>query len=324
MPAIALKPITHQRPAPWTTPDALALPAPIAEELEGLLGQLVSGTSHAEHAQRAQQLRHAIHHQLESGSGAIWLHSAALARASREAFHHAFFEFCTLLGLPVSINKNGDVIKEVKDAGHKDSKLAPARGHMTNQELAFHSDRADITVLACWEAASHGGEFKICSSAKLIEVLEKRNPDWIKWLTTPIPHDLRDEGSSGDSYCHLPILSESDGAFVLRYIRKFNDSAIRHGIALPDEVKTMLSEIDQVINHPDMSVQVSFEKGSIALVNNHTTLHSRTEFVDAPGAERCLLRCWLASEFTRPLPEAFSTIFHTIQPGVLRGGVRPA
>ncbi|KVT64713.1 clavaminic acid synthetase [Burkholderia ubonensis] len=312
---------THRRPPAWSKPDALELPGDLAMSVEVLLDAIARGRDAEFDTYLLDAIRERIHDKLEFESGAIRHQSAVLERLGKDDFHRVFYRFCRYLGLPVAINKSGDVIKEVKDAGHRDSVLAPARGHMTNQELAFHSDRADVTVLACWEPAAEGGEFKVCSSARLVELIEARRPAWLPWLTQPIPHDLRDEGGIDNGYCLLPILTETDDSFVVRYIRKFNESVKRHDIALPEPVRAMLDEIDGLLNSDGMFVQFAFEKGALVLTNNHITLHSRNAFVDAPPRQRCLLRCWIASEHTRPLPPAFEPIFHSVAPGVLRGGI---
>lgn len=323
MDIMEMKEMTHRRPSPWSSVDALALPRKAADDLEALLAAILVNEDDKLNSVTMQVVRQFVHNKLEFGSGAIKHDSDVLARAGRADFDRVFARFCEYLGQPAAINKAGDVVKEVKDWGRRDSAMVPVRGHMTNQALAFHSDRADISVLACWETASRGGEFKICSSAKLVEVLEQQNPVWLQWLSRPIPHDLRDEGSANDSYCMLPILRETEESFVLRYIRKFNDSVVRHQLPLQEEIKHMLDGIDSILDQPEISVQFTFEKGSLVLVNNHTTLHARTEFVDIAPQQRCLLRCWLSSEFTRALPEEFSPIFHNVQPGMLRGGIVP-
>ncbi|MCM2494922.1 clavaminic acid synthetase [Burkholderia glumae] len=313
---------THRRPPAWSSPAALELPGEIADAVETLLQAIARDTDAELDGYMLDSVRDRIHAQLEFGSGAIKHESAVLAGLGQADFQRVFGQFCRYLGQPVAINKAGDVIKEVKDAGHRDSTLAPARGHMTNQELAFHSDRADVTVLACWEPATSGGEFKVCSSARLIELIERHDPAWRAWLTRPIPHDLRDEGGSPDQgYCLLPILTETRETFVLRYIRKFNESVKRHGIELPDEARAMLDGIDALLEDDSISVEFPFAKGTLVLTNNHTTLHSRNAFVDVAPQQRCLLRCWIASEYTRPLPAEFVPVFHHVEAGVLRGGI---
>ncbi|VCY94719.1 hypothetical protein BANRA_00005 [Pseudomonas aeruginosa] len=208
----------------------------------------------------------------------------------------------------------------MRDLGLRDARDAPQRP-LTSQELAFHSDRADLTVLACWSPARRGGAFRIRSSADVLATLEAANPAWLPLLGQPIPHDLRDEGDA--DYALVPLLTETPRTFVLRYIRKFNESVTRHGLSLAPQVRSMLDGLDEAIERADGYAELDFSKGMLVLVNNHTTLHARTEFSDDERQRRCLLRCWLSSEFTRELPESFLPLFHQVAAGSLRGGIRP-
>lgn len=315
----------YRHPIAWREPSALRLDPEVADFLEHWIEQLVRGVEVPHHNERAQHeaMCRRIHHQLECGSGAMRHDSACLEQLDAASFRRVFDQICSGLGMPVPIDLEGRTTKEVRDAGKKDSKLAPARGHMTNQELAFHSDRADLTVLACWQPAAEGGQFRITSSSALLRDLERDAPAWWPWLSRAIPHDLRDESSTTDrGWCELPLFSGAGNDFALRYIRKFNESTIRHGVTLPPEVCEMLDDIDARLEAPGASVEVAFRRGVFVIVNNHTTLHARRAFRDSDGAPtRCLLRSWLSSPFTRALPLAWTPVFHDVRPGAWRGGV---
>ena len=68
---------------------------------------------------------------------------------------------------------------------------------------------------------------------------------------------------------------------------------------------------------------MTFAPGDIQFVNNHVIYHARTEFEDdaAHGADRLLLRLWLAVPNSRPLPEGHEILWRSIDPGDLRGGI---
>ncbi|MEN3031640.1 TauD/TfdA family dioxygenase [Chromobacterium amazonense] len=312
----------HQRPEAWTGDAAIRPEAALLADIEYSLAALAGGDDAALLQPRLQACRAAIHRMLEQGSGALAFASQTLRDLPQQAFYRTFQAWCRWLGMPVSINLRGDTLKEVRDEGVADSLMAPQRGHMTNQELAFHSDRADITCLACWSPAASGGEFRVVSSSWVVGWIADRHPDLLSRLAQPLPHDLRGEGC--EDYIQLPILSNSQAGFVFRYIRKFNESVLRHGVQLPADAVSLLDAVDEAVNQPGIAAEVVFDKGVVALCNNHTTLHSRHAFRDDEAHRRCLLRCWLASEHTRPLPQAFLPLFHDVRPGVLRGGVKQA
>ncbi|MGD9714443.1 MAG: hypothetical protein AB7V46_20635, partial [Thermomicrobiales bacterium] len=64
----------------------------------------------------------------------------------------------------------------------------------------------------------------------------------------------------------------------------------------------------------------------IQFFNSHVTWHARTDYLDhaEPERKRTLLRLWLATPFSRPLPEYVEEFYGSSQPGALRGGVPPA
>jgi hypothetical protein len=41
---------------------------------------------------------------------------------------------------------------------------------------------------------------------------------------------------------------------------------------------------------------MNFEPGDVQLISNHTVVHARTAYEDAPESERHLLRLWLSLE----------------------------
>ena len=66
------------------------------------------------------------------------------------------------------------------------------------------------------------------------------------------------------------------------------------------------------------------EPGDMQLINSHTTLHSRTEFVDHddPAKKRLLHRLWLATPDGERLPETWRAAYRAVAPGTVRGGIR--
>ncbi|WP_224972103.1 TauD/TfdA family dioxygenase [Acinetobacter oleivorans] len=310
--------IKHTKPTPWRGNGVLRQSEFLSSDVEEILKSIAKGTSHTQ--LHNEELRKKIHKEIETGCGVVFHRSKLLEKLGHYEFRATFQAFCSWLGTPAFINKYGDYIKEVADTGARDSLNDPQRGHMTNQKLSFHSDRADITVLCCWSPAYKGGELRLRSSSDVVNQLEKASSRLQVLLRTPIAHDLRDE--SDKNYCKIPLLWDEPNSFGFRYIRKFNESVIRHGLKLSSETLALLDAVDAEINQPNAYAEISFKKGDLVLINNHTTLHMRTEFQDSNQIRRNLLRCWLSSEYTRELPESFDPIFHETKAGISRGGIR--
>ncbi|MDF5813132.1 TauD/TfdA family dioxygenase [Pseudomonas aeruginosa] len=308
----------HRRPAPWRGNAVFCASAAFAAGLETLFARLLEQRP-ADSAEAL--LRQRLHHELEHGSGVL-LHDSALLRGlAEDEFQRVFRAFCQWLGRTVAINRNGEYLKEVRDLGLRDARDAPQRGHLTSQELAFHSDRADLTVLACWSPARRG--------RRLPHPFLGRRP--------------RHPGSR-QSGLAAPARPADPPRPARRRRRRLRAGAAAHGnpadlrlalypqvqrigdaprASLAPQVRSMLDGLDEAIERADGYAELDFSKGMLVLVNNHTTLHARTEFSDDERQRRCLLRCWLSSEFTRELPESFLPLFHQVAAGSLRGGIRP-
>jgi hypothetical protein len=63
--------------------------------------------------------------------------------------------------------------------------------------------------------------------------------------------------------------------------------------------------------------------GDMQILNNHVTLHSRTEFEDfeEPAKKRCLFRLWLAPPDGVALPESWRPAYRSVEAGSVRGGI---
>lgn len=304
----------HHAPSPW------AKGAIKASMLSHRINQLIDAlSSESFDRQPFQDLYLSIHQELEEGTGVIFVPDSAFKKLNKTEKKEVFLKFSEFMGQAVPLNKAGELIREVKDTGLKDSVEKPARGHLTDQSLAFHSDRADITAMVCESVPEQGGEFKICSSANLLAAL-RAHPEALKVLTSDIPHDLRDEGNSDAEICYHPIISEHP-SFVVRYIRKFVDSIVRHGMTVDPKIAAALHTVDTILNTEGFFEEIHFNPGDFIFFNNHITLHARNAFINSEDKQRCLLRIWIASEFTRPLPDSFKPIFHSVEAGSHRGGV---
>ncbi len=71
--------------------------------------------------------------------------------------------------------------------------------------------------------------------------------------------------------------------------------------------------------HPDFRLEMNFQPGDIQVLNNRTTLHSRTAFedYDDPEQRRLLLRLWLNSFSPRPMHPAFANQLNTGERGAV-------
>ena len=66
------------------------------------------------------------------------------------------------------------------------------------------------------------------------------------------------------------------------------------------------------------------QPGDMQLLNNHVTLHSRTEFTDHDDValRRTLIRLWLAPPDWGQLPPSWGPAYRSVKSGAVRGGIR--
>src|SRR5688500_19336374 len=117
---------------------------------------------------------------------------------------------------------------------------------------------------------------------------------------------------------YLHISTRRDGKFSTQNSRTFVEAAQK----LP-EVPRMSAAQDEALDlHAqvcdELCFEMEFEPGDWQLLNNHVIYHGRSHYEDGDNADqdRLLLRLWLATPNSRPLPEGYVPIWGTVEPGV--------
>lgn len=264
---------------------------------------------------------------LENGPGAVRLQGFPLDAWDQPGRELAFWALAHQLGTPVSQSAEGRRLFHVRDAGYatNDPRF---RGPMSSKRLSFHTDRCDVIAFLCIQPAAEGGETFVVSSAALYDELSRRDPAALETLRGPYPY-LRHTVDQGNQrpYGELPVFSERDGFFGAHFLRVLIDRADASPDApdLTDEQRRALDALEALAEEPEMHVSFHLEPGDVLLLNNWTTFHRRSEFVDAPEPERKrhLLRIWLSTHNSRPIDPRFADHFGATEAGALRGGMRP-
>jgi hypothetical protein len=198
------------------------------------------------------------------------------------------------------------------------------RGPINNDNLAFHSDRSDVTALLCCQPAASGGETKVVSSLRLHQELLQNYPDLMECLYQPFYYAkaLWEKYSADDLVYPMPVFTVKDGHFACRYLRPLIDRAYANHptLSLSSKQQAALAKLEELANHHLLNVELCLAVGDLLLINNHTTLHARNAFVDHADAKRLLLRSWLATPTSRPLHSCYLPLFGNCEAGTLRGG----
>ncbi|MEJ8848852.1 TauD/TfdA family dioxygenase [Variovorax rhizosphaerae] len=267
-----------------------------------------------------------VHERLENGRGIIVLRGLPAARYSKDELRLIYWGLGLYLGTAVSQSSKGDFLGDVKDFG-ADTFSSTGRGYMSKQHLGFHTDTADVVALIVMRTAKAGGLSKISSSVAIRNEIARTRPDLLELLYKPFYWSWKGQEAPGEKgYYQQPVYSEHEGKFSSRDIRTHIYQAHQDFAdelpPLSEKQKEALELIGQLADEPRFHLSMMFEPGDIQLLNNHVTLHSRTEFEDWPEEDRKrhLLRMWLSMPNTRTLSPLMSAIYLDQRGGAVRGG----
>jgi Taurine catabolism dioxygenase TauD, TfdA family len=213
-------------------------------------------------------------------------------------------------GTPISQNARGELLCSVIDQGREYG--ATGRGYQTSARLDFHCDNSDIVALMFVKKSKSGGSSLLVSAMSIYNEILTNHPEYLDALYRGFHYDLRGEGRPevGPHTGHrIPVFSYLDGKLSCRFVRNGIElGAKSSGNPLTEKDLALLDLIDEISRRPDLCLKTDFEPGDIQVVNNHSTLHARTDFEDYPEPERRrhALRLWLNLLNGRPLTYEFS------------------
>jgi hypothetical protein len=247
-----------------------------------------------------------LRHELMEGRGLLLVRGWPIGEMSDEELALAYWAMGTYFGRGVSQSPMGDRLGYVTDVSKPGTQ---ERGYRSAKELNLHTDSDDIVGLLCIRQAQSGGQSRLASSIAIYNEIAATRPDLLKplfegyiyhWFGEQPP----DQGVV-TSY-PVPIFGRKDGYLSCIFLREFIQMAVEEtGVALTDEQAEALTLFGDIAEREDIQFRFHLEPGWASFINNYTTLHSRTAFVDWEDLEkrRMLLRLWLKAEPARPLVE---------------------
>jgi hypothetical protein len=236
--------------------------------------------------------------ELVAGRGFLLLSGLPVERWGEAGSSLFFWGLGLALGQPGAQNPQGDLLGHVTDTG--DDRANPlVRLYRTRSEIAYHCDAADAVGLLCLQTARRGGLSRLASSVAVFDELSRRRPDLAPRLFEPFALDLRSEERPG-MRGWIPVVPccHAGGRLRTFYHSDYFRSAARHADAprlAPDE-QALLDLYEEIANDPEIRLDMELAPGDVQLVSNHTVIHARTAYEDAPdtGSRRHLLRLWLS------------------------------
>ncbi|MGY8996257.1 MAG: TauD/TfdA family dioxygenase [Alphaproteobacteria bacterium] len=248
-----------------------------------------------------------LRHELMEGRGLLLIRGWPIDEMSDEELALAYWALGTYFGRGVSQSPMGDRLGYVTDVSKPGTQ---ERGYRSAKELHLHTDSDDIVGLLCIRQAESGGQSRLASSVAIYNEIASTRPDLLKalfegytyhWFGEQPP----DQGVVTDY--PVPVFGLKDGYLSCIFLREFIHMAVEEtGVALTDEQAEALTLFGDIAEREDIQFRFHLEPGCASFINNYTTLHSRTAFVDWEELEkrRMLLRLWLKAEPARPRVES--------------------
>jgi hypothetical protein len=255
---------------------------------------------------------------------------AILRGMPREGLTAEEFELLTWgIGLHTGVarpqGKASQFLSAVRDAGVA-YRTGKGRGYSSNADLDFHTDSADIVLLTCYNVARSGGMSMVSSSVTAHEVLAAERPDLVEALHQPHYFSRQQEQAPDEApFYPNPVYDERDGLLFSKWNRnRLRSAQAIEGVpALSARQHQALDLLDDILRRPSVMHTMYLRPGDMQILNNHVTLHSRTEFEDHedPALKRCLFRLWLAPPDGVALPESWRPAYRAVEAGTVRGGI---
>ena len=164
--------------------------------------------------------------------------------------------------------------------------------------MRFHADPADAVVLFCLRQVTAGGSVTLLSAPAIHNALLKADRAALTVLHQGLPHRGEDAAP-----VLAPIFSTADGAFASRC-----DHAAVVEAAMTDEHRAALTALERAAASPGLALSIPLNPSDL-LFRNPLLVWKRAGVAAPAEGERALLRLWLATPGTRPLPGGYRSGF---------------
>lgn len=245
---------------------------------------------------------------IENGPGIALLRGLPVERLGEEDATMIYWGVGTHFGEVPGQNMMGQRLGHVRALGVDWNKNDHARGYQTTSHLPYHCDKGDVVGLLCLQTAKAGGLSCIASTVAVHNEMLKTYPDLLRELYGPFCIDHRGEEFEGEApYYTAPVFALHKGRFFSRYGSKYVHSAQRFAEVprLSDAQAQALQVFHDLAMSDPIRLDLKFEPGDMQFLNNHVTVHSRTDYedFDAPERKRHLVRMLLLTPEFRDAPD---------------------
>ena len=234
--------------------------------------------------------------ELSTGSGVARVAPPPNPNFDDNFLRRYYLAFGVLLGDPLG---NYGRLYEVKDRGGDYTKTAIPVSQ-TRAATGLHTDSSaldvlpDMVGLICIRAATEGGSSRVACAIRTYLKLQELDSQSLSILQNPHLRDIVTPGADQSQRLRnqFPVFrSDPDRGLICRYMRFWIEKGYEKAeVAFPDGLQEALDALDRCLEEEDSVADFRLQRGEMLWVDNCTTLHDRTEYVDDPEAPRLLLR----------------------------------
>ncbi len=247
--------------------------------------------------------------ELRYGRGFVLLRGIPVARYSLDQIKTIYWGISSHLGRIMPQNVKGVMLEEITDLNVSNLNDPNLRGYVTTKRLDAHSDNSDTVALFCVDRAESGGRSMIASMPAIFNRMLETHPEYVEPLFQGYRYDLRGEGVTGsldETSEPVPVFSFHGGRLRGWFHRRLIlGGAKKAGIDLSELQCRALDFVADAAHEPSLFLEHDLQPGDIQFLNNYTTIHYRSEFVDGPNHKRLLLRIWINREDRSDTDPAF-------------------
>lgn len=239
---------------------------------------------------------------ITDGAGAAIVAGLSPERFGEDGFTRIFWGVGTQLGDAAEQNIRGDRIGRVeKDDNPK------ARGYRSDAELTPHTDTFETAGLMCVRRAESGGLSSVASTLAIHNEILKSRPELLDPLYEGYYYAINELRDSARPVTEVkvPVFCNVGGKVSCTIIEgHMRNAAPLKGVVFPADLDAALTEFKALAVRPDIRLNFMLEPGEMIWLNNLTTIHARTNFVNSAEHRRLLLRLWLNAPEARPVTPA--------------------
>lgn len=214
-----------------------------------------------------------------------------------------------LLGTVLPQNREGTLVREVRDRGMALGEGERGRYSDSRFGGSLHTDGAEaplpapeLFTLLCVRQSRIGGALQFVHVRDLLAALADRQ-EVLAVLRAPFHVDRRGDQEPGEPPTTTkPILFHQGGRPAITYLRGYVERGHEHpGVPpLTESQLTALDTLDALVGSGEHARTGKLREGELAIFDNLSLLHGRTEFQDDPARTRLLLRTWIRRDAGTP------------------------